>query len=73
VFKINKEEITLRGLIDHSMGQQAYYGAQVERSLYINELLYTKSTSLLRINRLDDLSSVKNLTLSTTSSEIKVY
>ena len=47
VFKITKEEIELRGLIDHSKGiQTQWYGPGVERSLYIEELLYTKSPNL---------------------------
>ena len=53
VFKITKDEIELRGLIDHSKGEQ-YYRAAVERSLYIGDLLYTKSLGLLRINALED-------------------
>ena len=63
VFKITKESIELRGIIDHSSGSGNYYSPQVERSLYINELLYTKSEGLLRINKIDDLSKVKNIEL----------
>ena len=76
VFKINKDEIELRGLIDHSKagdGSGYYYQPMVERSLWINELLYTKSPHLLRINELEDLSSVKNVDLKTGSSSIPVY
>ena len=77
VFKINKDEITLRGLIDHSMaeGNTGYYryGAQVERSLWINELLYTKSPTLLRINEIEDLSSIKNLDLTKPNTKIPIY
>ncbi len=63
VFRITKDSIELRGIIDHSQGTQQYYGTMVERSLYINELLYTKSPSLLRINKIEDLSKVKNIDL----------
>lgn len=92
VFKINKQEITLRGLIDHSIskvyateevgnnGQMVKrmpiwwnYNPAVERSLYINELLYTKSPSLLRINRLSDLNGVKDIELKTVNPEMPVY
>ncbi len=75
VFKITKDEIELRGLIDHSRapGSAEYmYQPSVERSLYIEELLYTKSSTLLRINELEDLSSVKDVELTSTGS-IKVY
>jgi len=76
VFKINKKDIELRGLIDHSIAPDLgryYYGAQVERSLWINELLYTKSPTLLRINEIDDLSSVKNLELIKQNTKIPIY
>ncbi len=77
VFKINKDAIELRGLIDHSMAEgdsgHYRYRAQVERSLWINELLYTKSPTLLRINELEDLSSVKNLDLVEVNTKIPIY
>ena len=62
VFNITKDEITLRGLIDHGV-EKNYYGASVERSLYINDLLYTKSNSKIRINQLSDLMGVKDVFL----------
>lgn len=72
VFKIDKSSIILRGLIDHSGDNK--YGPSVERSLYIEDMLYTKSPYLLRINELSDLSSVKNITLSVKdTSSIPVY
>jgi len=65
VFKVQKDDIELRGLIDHSegSGDRYYWNNMVERSLYIEDLLYTKSPNLLRINRIDDLSKVKNVKL----------
>ncbi|MEK6816359.1 MAG: beta-propeller domain-containing protein, partial [Nanoarchaeota archaeon] len=64
VFDINREAIKVKGLIDHSKASQSqWYSPSVERSLYIEELLYTKSPSLLRINKIDDLSSVKDVDL----------
>ena len=68
VFKITKDDIEMRGIIDHSLGKAEYYSPQVERSLYIEELLYTKSLTLLRINKLDDLGKVKNIELAEGSS-----
>ena len=67
VFKITRSEITLRGIVDHSNKQQQW-SAQVERSLWINDSLYTKSPYLLRINALSDLSSIKNITLETSTN-----
>ncbi|MBN2422251.1 beta-propeller domain-containing protein [Candidatus Woesearchaeota archaeon] len=74
VFEITKDSIKLRGLIDHSQGEQKrWYQPSVERSLYIEEQLYTKSLGLLRINRIEDLGKVKNIELKYTNPNIKVY
>ena len=73
VFDVSEDDIGLRGLIDHSMASDDRYGPAVERSLYIEELLYTKSPSLLRINDLGDLHSVKNVTLSWKTGDMPVY
>jgi uncharacterized secreted protein with C-terminal beta-propeller domain len=74
VFKISKDEIKLRGLIDHSKATEYYYWQpSVERSLYINDMLYTKSLSMIRINRLDTLLGVKNVTLTPMTSKIPIY
>jgi len=73
VFKITKDEITLRGLIDHSSGTKDYYSPAVERSLYIQDELYTKSPNLLRINKISDLSKVKNIELQAGDSPYPVY
>jgi uncharacterized secreted protein with C-terminal beta-propeller domain len=74
VFHITADDIALRGLIDHAKGQGNYYGAMVERSLFIEELLYTKSPRLLRINDLDTLKSVKDIALTPEqATDIPVY
>jgi uncharacterized secreted protein with C-terminal beta-propeller domain len=72
VFRISKDKIKLRGLIDHSM---AKYGnnLQVERSLWIKDLLYTKSPNLLRINEIASLSAVKNIALEDQTVKIMKY
>ncbi len=74
VFNINTEEIELRGLIDHSgsLDSNYYYRAGVERSLYIEDMLYTKSPNLIRINALDDLEGAKNIELEK-PTKMKVY
>ena len=65
VFRITRDEIELRDLINHAEGWVGgrAYGPQVERSLYIEDLLYTKSPYLLKINDLEDLSLVKDVEL----------
>ncbi len=72
VFKITKDSIELRGLIDHSKTDVHRFNPSVERSFYIEDLLYTKSQSLIRINNLEDLSSVGNVSL-TIPRDIPIY
>lgn len=72
VFKINKDAIELRGIVDHR-SSDSYYGPAVERSLYIEELLYTKSPGLLRINTIEDLSKVKNIELPSEEGPYPIY
>ncbi|MFC1774758.1 beta-propeller domain-containing protein [Nanoarchaeota archaeon] len=73
VFKITKDEIDIRGIIDHSEAASRWYQPTVERSLYIEELLYTKSPNLLRINKIDDLKSVKDIKLEHVDSPYPIY
>jgi len=72
VFHIDREDITLRGIIDHGSGSR-YYRALVERSLYIDDLLYTKSPDLLRVNSLDDLSAIARVTLAAQDDPLVIY
>lgn len=49
-FYIDKSEITLKAAIDHLLNPaDNFYDRNVERSLWIEDLLYTKSKCLLRI------------------------
>lgn len=73
VFHIDKQQIKLRGLVDHSMAASSRYGPTVERSLFIEDLLYTKSPKLIRVNALDDLHSVQNVSLTTGPGDIIIY
>ena len=74
VFHIDNSSIALRGLVDHTINGQDVWNAQVERSLYINDELFTKSPHLLRINDLDTLARVKDITLAATFTPgINVY
>lgn len=74
VFNIDSEDIELRGLIDHAKGSNNVWNSQVERSLYIGDLLYTKSRNLLRINALEDLSSVNDVALEVKQTgDIPIY
>ncbi len=71
VFRITPDDIELRGLIDHSTGDR--YSPSVERSLYIEDDLYTKSPNLLRINSLEDLHPIKDIDLKVTGGSMPVY
>ena len=73
VFHIDTNDIDMRGIIDHSDGEQRY-GPQVERSLWIDDLLYTKSPYLLRANDLETLEGVARVELtSVDEGPYKVY
>lgn len=63
VFRITREDIDLRGVIDHSGRSGDCYDAQVERSLWIEDLLYTKSLDLLKVNQIADLADVAEVEL----------
>lgn len=54
VFYVDKENIQLETLIDHFSGNfNQFYEDSVERSLYIEDLLYTKSLCSLSITSLE--------------------
>jgi inhibitor of cysteine peptidase len=66
VFTISEGSIDLRGLVAHPG-----YGG-VERSLVIEDALYTKSDTLLRVNALNDLDELARVTLSE-GRDVPVY
>ncbi len=70
VFNITKDRIILKGLIDHTKNNSVYLG-QVERSLFIDSILYTKSQYLLRANSLSTLKGIKDISLD--AKRFKVY
>lgn len=54
VFDVRRNFINATSLIDHLLNQNDNFDLRhVERSLYIENMLYTKSKCLLRINRID--------------------
>lgn len=73
VFNITKDSISLRGLIDHSEGAQYRWSAAVERSLFIEDALYTKSYGLLRVNDLATLEGIVDIELDSIDTEMPVY
>jgi inhibitor of cysteine peptidase len=68
VFYVKRDDfggrIELRGIVNHVLSEtDDFWSRAVERSLYIDNLLYTKSSCLLRINTLAQLNPVLNLDL----------
>jgi uncharacterized secreted protein with C-terminal beta-propeller domain len=67
VFDISKNDISLRGKIDHKPldEEQAYYYGPyaVQRSLYMDDVLYTISRSLIKTNDLTDLDEISSVDL----------
>lgn len=68
VFNIASDEISLRGKIDHmkdNTDNRGYYYSQyaVQRSLYMDDTLYTISRTLIKANELDDLTFIDEVEL----------
>jgi len=67
VFNINTEDISLRGEIDHvkdTEERQYYYGPYaVQRSLYMDNTLYTISRAFVKANDLNTLDEINSVEL----------
>jgi len=54
-FYINQTYVELKRVVDHLLSSQDnYYLRNVQRSLYIDDYLYTKSECLLKINKINE-------------------
>jgi uncharacterized secreted protein with C-terminal beta-propeller domain len=71
VYKLNLDGFEFKGRITHldeddllKTSYWGYYGSKaVHRSLYIDDVLYTISDSMIKMNNLDDLNEIKNVEL----------
>ncbi len=67
VFKLNEDEISLRGKVDHveNASEQGnyYYNSAVYRSLFMDDVLYTISRTMVKANDLNDLSYIESVKL----------
>lgn len=65
VFKINENEISLTGKIDHveNATEENNWQAAVQRSLYMDNVLYTFSQSMIKANDLGDLNEISSVNL----------
>jgi len=74
VFYVDKNGFQLKGKISHlnanNKNNWYSYNNQVKRSLYIDNILYTFSDYLLKMNKLDNLELVKELELQEKDFEI---
>ncbi|MFA5020395.1 MAG: beta-propeller domain-containing protein [Candidatus Pacearchaeota archaeon] len=65
VFDINLEEgISLRGKVAHEINESQlyyYYGDYVQRALYMDDVLYTISSRMVKASDLDDLSEINKV------------
>ena len=73
VFKVTNDDITLRGAIAHDTSGRYSYQSAVERSLYIEDLLYTKSRDQIRIHTIDGLDPVEDVELEQKKEEPPIY
>jgi len=73
VFHVSRDEgIVLRGVVSHIDGSDAflksgyYFDSEfmVERSLYIEDTLYTISRGMVKMNTLDDLAEIDSVDIS---------
>ena len=65
IFNINKKGFELKGKIDHSNDDNKSWNrnSNVQRSLYIDNVLYTLSNKYLKANGLNDLNEIKSVEL----------
>jgi uncharacterized secreted protein with C-terminal beta-propeller domain len=62
------KQLELRGLIEHKAGD--YYGMQGSRSFYINDTLYTVTPSLIKMNDLNSMEEVNQVSLAGTEPPV---
>ena len=64
VLNIKKDEIKLKGIVDHMIKPtDNFFKRFVQRSLYIENSLYTISECLMKINIIEDLTDLRNIEL----------
>ena len=71
VYRLNLDGFEYRGRISHlenqdliKTGYWGYYGSkEIHRSLYIDDILYTISDSMIKMNSLEDLTEINTVKL----------
>jgi uncharacterized secreted protein with C-terminal beta-propeller domain len=60
ILKVEENELTLKGIISHSMFGSSYE-TDIIKALFIENYLYTLSIKLLKINDINSLEEIKNI------------
>ena len=66
-----KNGIDLKGTIAHTENDTRYYGMGNSRTFYIEEVLYTVSDSMLKMNFMNDLEEINSIKLENTGKFIE--
>ncbi|MBA4463893.1 MAG: beta-propeller domain-containing protein [Nitrosopumilaceae archaeon] len=66
-----KNGIDLKGTITHTENDTRYYGMGNSRTFYIEEILYTVSDSMLKMNFMNDLEEINSIKLENTGKFIE--
>ena len=66
IFDVSVENgFTVRGTITHKTAADQYeYGLEIERILYIEDVIYTVSDKMVKLNNLESLEILKEIQLS---------
>lgn len=66
-----KDGIDLKGTITHTENDTRYYGMGNSRTFYIEEVLYTASDSMLKMNFMNNLEEINSIKLENTGKFIE--
>jgi len=61
VFNINPTTLSLRGKINHNENEENQWEHSIERTLYIKDILYTISNSLIKASNLNTLEEINKV------------
>ncbi|MBI5148327.1 beta-propeller domain-containing protein [Candidatus Pacearchaeota archaeon] len=71
VFKVTDADIDLKGKITHVENETTRWDSGIRRSLYMDDVLYTVSNRMIKMNSLSDLTEINKVQLP--ESEYPVY
>ncbi|MBA4455011.1 MAG: beta-propeller domain-containing protein [Nitrosopumilaceae archaeon] len=72
IFELDaKEGIDLKGTVTHTENDTRYYGMGNARTFFIEEVLYTASDSMLKMNHMDNLEEINSIKFENTGKFIE--